>query len=74
MTISIEQTKLSLQELIAKTSHDETIVITQSNVPVAELRRVTPAKPAPIFGSCRGMLTIVSDDNDHLTDFAGYMQ
>jgi hypothetical protein len=28
----------------------------------------------PVFGSCQGMLTIVSEDDDHLKDFAEYME
>lgn len=28
----------------------------------------------PVFGSCKGMLTIVSDDDEHLKDFEEYMQ
>lgn len=33
------------------------------------------SEPArPVFGSCRGMLTIVSEDDDHLKDFEEYMK
>ncbi|MGO8896938.1 MAG: hypothetical protein ACLQU5_01105 [Isosphaeraceae bacterium] len=33
------------------------------------------SKPAhPVFGSCQGMLTIVSEDDEHLRDFEEYMQ
>ena len=28
----------------------------------------------PVFGSCKGMLTIVSEDDEHLKDFAEYME
>ncbi len=32
------------------------------------------SKPAtPVFGSCQGMLTIVSEDDEHLKDFEDYM-
>ena len=74
MTVSIEQAQLSLKELIEKSSHGESIVITQGNLPVAELRPVFSAKPVPVFGSCKGMLTIISDDDDHLADFAEYLK
>jgi glutamine amidotransferase PdxT len=30
--------------------------------------------PQPVFGSCNGMLTIVSDDEEHLNDFKYYME
>ena len=74
MTVSVEQAQLSLKELIAKTSLGESIVITENQKPVAELRAVSATKPTPVFGSCKGMLTIVSDDDDHLADFAEYMK
>jgi hypothetical protein len=32
------------------------------------------SEPArPVFGSCQGMLTIVSEDDEHLKDFQEYM-
>jgi antitoxin (DNA-binding transcriptional repressor) of toxin-antitoxin stability system len=74
MTVSIEQAQLTLRELIEKSAHGEPVMITQDQKPVAELRSVPILKPTPIFGSCKGMLTIVSDDEDHLADFAEYMK
>ena len=28
----------------------------------------------PVFGSCQGMLTVVSEDDEHLKDFKEYME
>ena len=28
----------------------------------------------PVFGSCRGMLSIIADDDEHLKDFEEYMK
>jgi hypothetical protein len=28
----------------------------------------------PVFGSCKGMLTVVSEDDEHLKDFEEYMR
>lgn len=28
----------------------------------------------PVFGNCQGMMTIVSEDDDHLRDFEEYMK
>jgi hypothetical protein len=28
----------------------------------------------PVFGSCKGMLNILSEDDEHLKDFAEYMK
>jgi antitoxin (DNA-binding transcriptional repressor) of toxin-antitoxin stability system len=74
MTISVEQAQSSLKELIRRTAEGETVVITEGDEPVAKLRPVAAAKPAPVFGSCRGMLTILSDDDEHLKEFAEYMR
>jgi antitoxin (DNA-binding transcriptional repressor) of toxin-antitoxin stability system len=74
MTVSIEQAQLTLKQLIEKSANGESVVITRDNLPVAEIRPVSSAKPAPVFGSCKGMLTIVSDDDEHLADFAEYLK
>jgi antitoxin (DNA-binding transcriptional repressor) of toxin-antitoxin stability system len=74
MTVSIEQAQLALKELIEKSSNGESVVITQGNLPVAELRPIATGKRVPVFGSCKGMLSIVADDDEHLADFAEYLK
>ena len=74
MTVTVEQAQLSLKELIARTSQGEKVVITHDHRPVAELVPPSTSKSLPVFGSCRGMLTILSEDDDHLKDFAEYMK
>jgi antitoxin (DNA-binding transcriptional repressor) of toxin-antitoxin stability system len=74
MTVRVEHAQLSLKELITKSSLGEQVVITQDEKAVAELRAVPKQQPMPIFGSCKGMLNIVSEDEDHLADFAQYMK
>ena len=44
MTVSVEQAQLSLNELIQKTSQGESVVITQDQKPVAELRSLVPVE------------------------------
>lgn len=74
MTVSVDQAQSALKELIRRASQGETVVITEGNKPVAELRSVAAAKAAPTFGSCKGLLTILADDEEHLKDFAEYMK
>ena len=74
MTVSIEQAQLSLKYLIEKTARGEKVLIMQDQQPVAELVAIPLSKPAPVFGSCKGMLTIVSEDDEHLKDFEEYME
>jgi antitoxin (DNA-binding transcriptional repressor) of toxin-antitoxin stability system len=74
MTISVDLAQLSLKELVQKASQGETIILTQGDKPVAEIRPVTAGKPSPKFGSCKGMLSVIADDDEHLADFAEYMK
>ncbi|MFT3879154.1 MAG: type II toxin-antitoxin system Phd/YefM family antitoxin [Gemmatales bacterium] len=73
-TINIEEAKANLPDLIHRLQHGSEIMITENNEVVARLvgeRR--PAKQRPGPGLCKGMITIVADDDEHLKDFAEYM-
>ena len=72
-TLTIEEVQAKLPELIAKLSPGEEVVITQNDRPVAELHLAAKEEPRPKFGSCKGMLTIVAEDDEHLEDFKEYM-
>ena len=72
-TISIEQAEGHLAEIIENLSPGEEVVLTRDSRPVARLVGANGDKPRPIPGRCKGMLTIISDDDDHLKDFAEYM-
>ena len=73
MTISIEQAQQDLARLIDSLPSESGIVITRNNEPVAQLLPIPAVQPIPVFGGCRGMLTVVADDDEHLTDFEDYM-
>jgi len=74
-TVTLEEAQARLKELIGKLAPGEEVVITQDDKPVAKLVGESPLKPGlrPPPGLGRGMITIVSDDDEHLTDFAEYM-
>ena len=72
-TMSIEEVQATLPEIISQLGPGEEVVITRDNQPVAELRSLATGKPQPRFGSCKGMLTIVTEDEEHLEDFKEYM-
>jgi antitoxin (DNA-binding transcriptional repressor) of toxin-antitoxin stability system len=60
--------------LIAKLAPGQEIVITANQQPVAKLVSERPAvrqRPGP--GLCKGMLTILADDDEHLKDFEAYL-
>lgn len=71
-TISMKEAQAALPEIIQKLGPGEEVVITQDDRPVAELRSLA-TKPQPQFGSCKGMLTVVAEDEEHLEDFEEYM-
>jgi antitoxin (DNA-binding transcriptional repressor) of toxin-antitoxin stability system len=72
-TVSIEEAQTRLAEIIGALSPGEEVVIMKAGQPVAELRSLAAAKPQPQFGSCKGMLTVVAEDEEHLEDFQEYM-
>lgn len=72
-TVTIEEAQAHLPELIAKLVPGEDVIITRNDQPVAELRPLPLRKPQPQFGSCKGKLTIVAEDDEHLKDFQEYM-
>lgn len=72
-TISLEEAQSHLPELLEKVAAGEEFVITRDDTPLAQLAPIRKTKPQPQFGSCKGMLTIVSDDDEHLEHFKDYM-
>ncbi|MDA1015589.1 MAG: DUF2281 domain-containing protein [Planctomycetota bacterium] len=70
-TIGIEEAQVRLKDLIAGLGPGDEIVITDQDHPVARILPTT--KKQPVLGSCKGMLTIVEDDDEHLEDFKEYM-
>lgn len=74
-TVTIEEAQSKLKELIHQLAPGEELIITENQKTVAKLvseplstRRL---RPGPGLG--KGMLTIVSEDDDHLKDFQEYM-
>ena len=74
-TVTIEEAQARLKELIEQMTPGEELVITENQQAVAKLVS-TPSSTArlrPPPGLGKGMITIVSDDDEHLKDFAEYM-
>jgi prevent-host-death family protein len=71
VTLADAQTRL--KELIDHLAPGQEVVITQDDRPVAKLVSTRPPRQPRQPGNCRGMLTLVSDDEEHLKDFAEYM-
>ena len=74
-TVTIEEAQARLPELIDHLAKGEELVITRNQQPIARL--LTAAKPERMprkAGSAKGMLTVIAEDDDHLKDFAEYME
>ncbi|MFT3881454.1 MAG: type II toxin-antitoxin system Phd/YefM family antitoxin [Gemmatales bacterium] len=74
-TITIEKAQTDLPQLIDSLVPGETVVITRNQKPIARLTgEATPTRQPRQAGNCKGMLVIVADDEEHLEDFAEYME
>ncbi len=71
--ITLEEAQAKLPEIIAQLAPGEDVVITQDAQPIAAVHRIPKEQMQPRFGSCKGMLTIAAEDEDHLEDFQEYM-
>jgi antitoxin (DNA-binding transcriptional repressor) of toxin-antitoxin stability system len=74
--VTIQEAQATLPDLIHKLTPGEEVVITENNQPVTKLVCETPKlksglRPPPGLG--KGCITIISDDDEHLRDFAEYM-
>jgi prevent-host-death family protein len=72
-TVTVEEAQTHLAELIDNLAPGEEVVIVRNAVPVVKLVGLPPEKPQPIPGRGRGKFIIVSEDDEHLQDFAEYM-
>ena len=72
-TVTLEEAQAQLPELIRNLAAGEEVVITRDAQPVARLIPPPPLQPQPVFGSCKGMLTILAEDEEHLADFQEHM-
>lgn len=74
MTISIEQAQLKLADLLDKSAKGKAIELTRNGQTFA---RIVPARPADKRprrpGFARDLIQVISDDDEHLKDFAPYM-
>lgn len=74
--IEVERAQVELPSLIRGLAPGEEVTLTENGIPVARLTATT--QPAPfakrIAGLWAGKVTILAGDDDHLKDFAEYME
>lgn len=74
-TITLEEAQGHLADVISKLSPGEPVIITLDDKPIARLiaEDVVTRQPRRA-GTAQGILTIHVDDEEHLDDFAEYME
>lgn len=74
-SVTLKDAQARLPELIEQLDPGEEITITSGGQPLAQVKRILPPRRMPRqAGNCKGMMAIVADDQDHLQDFAEYME
>jgi antitoxin (DNA-binding transcriptional repressor) of toxin-antitoxin stability system len=73
LTVTLEEAQSRLSEIIDQLTPDEEVVLTRDDKPVARIVAGPGEKPRAVPGRGKGMLTVISEDDDHLKDFAEYM-
>lgn len=73
-TLTLAEAQARLADLIHGLTPGDEVVITENDKQVARLT-VTAAteKPRPVAGRGKGMLIVLSEDDDHLKDFEDYL-
>jgi prevent-host-death family protein len=73
-TVTLEEAQSRLADLLDRLTAGEEVVITREGKPVARLLPPELPKGVPIPGRGKGKLLILSDDDEHLKDFAEYTE
>jgi len=71
-TLTIAEAAARLEELVSELQPGDEITLTSREKPVAKIVSESP----PVrrrAGACKGMLTIVREDDSHLEEFKEYM-
>jgi len=77
-TVTIEEARNKLSELIQRLAPGEDLVITENDQPVARMTRTTPPataipKKVPQFGTLKGTVLSMEHFDDPLEEFEEYM-
>jgi antitoxin (DNA-binding transcriptional repressor) of toxin-antitoxin stability system len=75
ITITIEEAQARLRDFIHQLAPGDEIIITENQQTVATLKSkpLLPRKPR-MPGNCKGMITLLVEDDQHLEGFREYME
>ncbi len=71
-SISVDQAAHTLEQLVDGLGPNDEILLTRNNLPVAKITSSRPPGRRQA-GTCKGMLIIHQEDDEHLADFKDYM-
>jgi prevent-host-death family protein len=71
--VTIQEAQAGLPDLIHRLVPGDEVVITENNRPVAKLVASSADRPHPVPGRAKGMLTVLTEDDEHLEVFREYM-
>jgi antitoxin (DNA-binding transcriptional repressor) of toxin-antitoxin stability system len=75
--LPIKEAAIRLEELVSRLRPGDEIKLTAEDKSVARIIAEPAQGPGPPYrrgGACKGMLTVISEDEDHLADFKEYMR
>ena len=73
-TMELENMQMTLPELVDHLTPGDEVILTRNHQTVAKLVSELPKKRQPRqAGNCKGMITILVEDDEHLEGFADYM-
>jgi prevent-host-death family protein len=72
-TLPLEEAQARLPELLEHLAPGDEIVLTRKGQPVAKLVGSRPARKRRQPSNCKGMLTIISDEDEHLEHFKNHV-
>ncbi len=70
--IDLDTDQTTLTELVAKLQPDDEVVILKDHKPVAKLVPTSQIRQPRKAGNCKGMITILAEDDEHLEGFREY--
>jgi len=74
-TLSMEDIKLTLPELVDSLTPGDEVILTRNRQPIAKLVSETAKRRHPRqAGNCKGQITLLVEDDEHLEGFPEYMR
>jgi prevent-host-death family protein len=71
-TVTLDRAQANLSALIKDAIRGKEVLITKDGKPLVKLVPVSQAKPCPVFGSAKGMISMSDDFDAPLEDFQDY--